>query len=130
MHKYFITVTTLHAPTRIRICCVFGRPHVSEFDTEMFESLIEHALMKKLRRLPRHGWAISAFLRHRFRKFAVTRVHTDTISLRCQKFPLWRAFSKVCGYIVRFRLEVTSLWGRETQKETWEEASPAIYTEE
>ena len=51
----------------------------SEFDTRMFESLIEHALMNKLRRhhdnAPR-GWAISALLRHRFPKFAVTGVHT------------------------------------------------------
>ena len=42
-------------------------------------------------------------LRHRFQKFAVTGVHTYLISLRFQKFPLWRAFSKVCGYSVRFR---------------------------
>ena len=48
-------------------------------------------------------WAISALLRHRFPRFAVTGVHTYLISLRFQKFPLWRAFSKVCGYSVRFR---------------------------
>ena len=31
--------------------------------------------------------------------FKTFRLH----SLRFQKFPLWRAFSKVCGYSVRFR---------------------------
>ena len=33
---------------------------------------------------------------------AVTRVHTYPDLLRFQKFPLWRPFSKVCGYGRRF----------------------------
>ena len=42
--EIIIAVTKLYVSTRIRICCVFDGSYVSEFDTQMFESLIEHAL--------------------------------------------------------------------------------------
>ena len=35
IRRRFIAVTKLYASTRIRICCVFDRPHVSEFDTQV-----------------------------------------------------------------------------------------------
>ena len=38
-----------------------------------------------------------------FKSLRLQCVHTYPDSLRFQKFPLWRAFSKVCGYGVRFR---------------------------
>ena len=38
-----------------------------------------------------------------FKSLRLQCVHTYPDSLRFQKFPLWRAFSKVCGYDVRFR---------------------------
>ena len=37
-----------------------------------------------------------------FKSLRLQCVHTYPDSLRFQKFPLWRAFSKVCGYGVRF----------------------------
>ena len=38
-----------------------------------------------------------------FKSLRLQRVHTYPDSLRFQKFPLWRPFSKVCGYSMRFR---------------------------
>ena len=38
-----------------------------------------------------------------FKSLRLQCVHTYPDSLRFQKFPLWRAFSNVCGYGVRFR---------------------------
>ena len=38
-----------------------------------------------------------------FKSLRLQCVHTYPDSMRFQKFPLWRAFSKVCGYGVRFR---------------------------
>ena len=40
----------------------------------------------------------------------VTSVHTYPVSLHFPKFPLWRPFSKVCGYSVRFRLVDLDIW--------------------
>ena len=60
--KHFIAVTKLYASTRIRIRCAFDCPHVCELDTKMLEWLIEHALMKKLRRLPwQRSMCVSGF---------------------------------------------------------------------
>ena len=97
IRRHFIAVTKLYASTRIRICCVFDRPHISEFDTRMFESLIEHALINKLRRLP---WQRSKWV-------ADFRTFTSSFSkVCCCRRPYvtgFVAFSKVCGYCVRFR---------------------------
>ena len=78
----------------------------SDFDTKMFESLIEHALMNKFIRLP---WKRSTWVgdfrtfTSLFSKRSCYMRPQATGLLRFQKFPLWRAFSKVCGYSVRFR---------------------------
>ena len=71
----FNTLRVHTVPTLLRFSpftCIRIR---SEFDTRMFESLIEHALMNKLKRLPRQ----------RSKWVGVFRTFTSS-------------FSKVCGY--------------------------------
>ena len=48
------------------------------------------------------GYQISSIYVIVFKTFRLMCVHTYPDSLRFQRFPLWRVFSKVCGYSVRF----------------------------
>ena len=50
-----------------------------------------------------HGYQFSSIYVIVFKSLRFQRVHTYPDSLRFQKFPLWRPFSKVCGYRMRFR---------------------------
>ncbi len=49
------------------------------------------------------GYQFSSIYVIVFKSLRLQRVHTYPDSLRFQKFPLWRPFSKVCGYSMRFR---------------------------
>ncbi len=49
------------------------------------------------------GYQFSSIYVIVFKSLRLQRVHTYPDSLRFQKFPLWRPFSKVCGYRMRFR---------------------------
>ncbi len=49
------------------------------------------------------GYQFSSIYVIVFKSLRLQRVHTYPDSLRFQKFPLWRPFSKVCGYGMRFR---------------------------
>ena len=46
---------------------------------------------------------IIALCRHRFRSYADLTVHTDTQKLRFHFYPLWDPYSKMNGFVRRFR---------------------------
>lgn len=81
-HKHFFAVRKFYAPTRIRIS-VFDHPHVCEFDTKTFETLIEHALINKLRQLPWQRWTCVG----NFRSFTSSFWNVTSVHVRLQKFP-------------------------------------------
>ena len=58
----------------------------------------------------------SRLLRHRFQKVPFSCVHTKTLTLRFQKFPLWRPFSKGCVFGERIRRKRVD--GRRIRKKT------------
>ena len=122
IRNFFFPDSKISTSTRIRIQIKFARPLVSRTRIQIHSSIQDSSgnignrtsVVKRAKftscstlrgchlEYSIHGKELdSILLRHRIKKIPGFSLHTIPDSKRIQKFPLWRADSKSCGFVCR-----------------------------
>ena len=122
IRNFFFPDSKISTSTRIRIQIKFARPLVSRTGIQIHSSIQDSSgnignrtsVVKRAKftscstlrgchlEYSIHGKELdSILLRHRIKKIPGISLHTIPDSKRIQKFPLWRADSKSCGFVCR-----------------------------